>query len=63
MWYVIQDGEMIPLGVVNARAACEKALSGHDTTHGGGEYPFCEDYGCQEIVRIQDALDAEPVKE
>ena len=61
MWHVIQDGELIPLAIVNARAACERALKGHDTTHGGAEYPFCEDYGCHEIVAIRDALDSEIV--
>lgn len=56
MWYTVDGKEMVPLAVVNARAKCGELLSGHDTTHGGVEYPFCEDYGCGSIVEIQEAL-------
>lgn len=58
MWNVIENGELVPLSTVNARAKCDELLSGHDVTHGGTEFPFCEDYGCSCIVEIRNALDA-----
>lgn len=62
MWYVPDEkGVMVPLVVVNARAKIAALLSGHDVTHGGAEYPFCEDYGCGSIREISSALDSEPV--
>jgi len=27
-----------------------ESLEGHDTTHRGSKYPFCEDYGCSTLV-------------
>lgn len=59
MWHVIKDGELIPLALLNAEAKCEELLAGHDTTHGGVEYPFCEEYGCSSIQEILDALRGE----
>ena len=52
MWHIIKDGEMVPLALINAEAKCEELLEGHDVTHGGVEYPFCEDYGCMSIQEI-----------
>ncbi len=57
MWSVIENGELVPLSAVNARAKCDELLRGHDTAHGGAEHPFCEDYGCANILEIQDALE------
>ena len=66
MWSVMENGELVPLSVLNERAArakCDELLRRHDfTTHGGVEYPFCEDYGCSSILEIQDALYSNRVK-
>lgn len=62
MWHVIQDGQLVPLALINGRVAIDRALRGHDATHGGAEFPFCEDYGCGSIVEIASALD-EPTPE
>ena len=51
MWHVTENGELVPLVVVNARAKCDELLEGHDTEHA-----FCEDYGCSSILAIQAAL-------
>ena len=55
-WNVIQDGKLVPLAIINAKAKCDELLEGHDVTHGGMEYPFCEDYGCSSIVEIREEL-------
>ena len=64
MWYVANSFnwgpthyQMMPLSHLNATAAIRNQLRGHDTTHGGKEFPFCEDYGCGSILEIQKALD------
>ena len=58
MWLVVDSAESVarPLAIVNAEAEIEKQLRGHDVTHGGAEYPFCEDYGCGSLLAIRDAL-------
>ena len=52
MWSVIENGELVPLSVLNARAKCDDLLRGHDRSHS-----FCEDYGHQSIEEIQNALE------
>ena len=58
-WHVIQDGRLVPLSIINAAAKCDELLRGHDTTHGGSEYPFCEEYGCSSILEIKKEIDKE----
>ena len=55
-WNIIENGKLVPLALINAKAKCDALLYGHDITHGNVEYPFCEDYGCSCIVEIRDAL-------
>ncbi len=57
MWHGVKDGEMIPLSLINVEAKCEELLSCHDITHGGVEYPFCEDYGCSDIQEIRQCIE------
>ena len=52
MWNVIENGELKPLALINVRAKCAEMLANHDTSHLEAEYPFCEDYGCQDILDI-----------